>query len=598
MLLTKIVPLGLAHFTEEHALLTCAAIKIEFDKANPAARSFEENLVWGEGNVAQTLSEGPKTCFEQSLYLWNPNNMNADSDREDDRDDRAFIYDPLPYKVILEFLVGVGRRAVQSRDHVSTLASASSQKASPDSDCIAQESEKKISTIRLLIDSFYNCVRTIVFCAEMSVRRLPSNQHSIEMGSVLVRCLVEAYLEPRAERYNNGPYLPLYREEELSKKTLIEFNRYSDMINKVAEFTRTEGISLDLDFNDCVKCFITDLVVPIDVRDAIRSLFAKDFVDINKSLFGFGDAVVWLRLQIDPLDPLLFLHHMNYPSYYDDAKPYMLDENLIKLSPCDNFLAARYDYTLLLLQQALNQRWTPERHNSFPTPFREATMNILLSSRRIGLPLEVALNVVEYLPRSWWPDPETKCWCQQCQIEYSVLLMRSKLAHEAGGNGWTWTQPLVEIRCSGCCVASWVSKEHRKRNNKAHRCGCGKPPFNKFGIEEERLVRDVTRATTHDDDDDDDDSATEVLCQSVEEVDTTPVVSVGVQEFHGEGDADSNGSWESDEDLDDDDDCSWCSLEYRDDGIVPHPKSATGLIFSFFHKRAYKHRSRMMMSRN
>ena len=550
-------------------MLTCAAIKIAFDKANTAARSIEESLVWGKGNIAQNLSRDPKTCLKQSLYLWNNTNEDGDSDSEDEK---AFISDPMPYTLMMEFLFGLGRRAVQSRDHISTQLRASSQKSSPDSDCTIQESEMKKNTIKLLLDSFYNCVRTIVFCAEMSVRRLPSNQRSMEMGGALVRCLVEAYLEPRVDALDDQEeYMPRWRREELNGKTLIDFNRYSDMINKVTEFTQTECISLELDFDGFVENFLTDLVVPIDVRDAIRSLFARDLVDIYTSLCGFGDAVVWLRLKIDPLDPLLFLHQRNYPSNYDDAEPYMLDENFIELSSSENYLAARYDFTLLLLQQAWNQRWTPERHNSFQKPFRKAAMNLLLSSHRIGMPLEIARSVVEYLPRSWWPDPETKCWCQQCLIESSIQLMRSKLACEVGSNGWSWTQPLVAIRCSGCSVASWVSNDHRKRDYQAHLCDCGKPPFNKCGFEEELLCRDLSRAIAHDE------PATEGLFQAVVgHIKSTD--SLGVQESHEEGDADDDGSWES--------------VEDGQDEVPREKKSATDIIFDFFNERYYKLRSR------
>ena len=81
MLLAKLVPLGVAHFTEDHALYTCAAVKMAFDTTNSGARSIEESLIRG-GSKAQLFSRDPKNCLKQSLYLWK--NTDEDDDSEDE----------------------------------------------------------------------------------------------------------------------------------------------------------------------------------------------------------------------------------------------------------------------------------------------------------------------------------------------------------------------------------------------------------------------------------------------------------------------------------------------------------------------------------
>ena len=565
------MPLGLAHFTEDHALFTCAAMKMAFDTANSAACSIEHSLVRGDGS-AQILSRDPKTTLKQSLYLWN---NTAEDEDSGDEDDDAFRTDPMPYTLMNEFLVGLGRRAVQSRDHIVTLTNCSMGE---------EVQEHKARAIRILLDSFYNCVRTIVFCAEMSVRRLPSNARSMDMGGTLVRCLVEAYLEPRADALDDQEeYMPRWRIEELKGKSLIDFTRYSDLVNIAANVVKIENESFESDYTISVNHFMTK-AAPDDVRDVIRSLFARDLVDIYTSLCGFGDVMVWLqwesRLPCDPLDPVLFVHQYNYTANYDDEEPYLFDEDSKPLCAADNRLCARYDFTLLLLQQAWNHHWTPQRHHTFQKPFREAAKSLFLSSHRIGMPLEIARKVIEYLPRTWWPDKEAKCWCQQCLVESSIQLMRSKLASEAESNGWTWKQPLVTVRCPDCPIASWVSHDHRKRDYRAHLCDCGKPPFKTFDFDDQLLCQDVGRATARED---------LILNTSV----ILCAANVLTQSSFTDSIPESSRSAGSENYVDinngnNDDDGSWESVEEGDDEVEQQEKSATDIIFKYFNERFYK----------
>jgi len=573
MLLAKLVPLGVAHFTEDHALYTCAAVKMAFDTTNSGARSIEESLIRG-GSKAQLFSRDPKNCLKQSLYLWK--NTDEDDDSEDE-DDGIFRTDPMPYTLMNEFLFGLGRRAVQSRDHISTLISTINDSTSQ----AVQGENNKETVASFIIDSFFNCLRTIVFCAEMSVRRLPSNQRSMEMGGVLVRCLVEAYLEPRVDALDDQEeYMPRWRTEELKGKTLIDFSRYSDIVINIGDSSpdnETPVTNIMCKANNFLKS-----KVPNDIRDAIRSLFARDLVDIYTSLCGFGDAVVWLRLPIHPLDPLIFSHRHNYVSNYDDSEPYLFDENSNELCASENKIAARYDFTLLLLQRSWNQHWTPERHGSFHKSYRDAAKNLLLASHRIGMPLEIARNVVEFLPRSWWPDKEATCWCQQCLVENSIQLMRWKLASEAETNIWTWKQPLVTIQCPECQISSWVSSEHRKRDYRAHLCDCGKPPFKKFDFEDELLCRDVSRATGREDLLLFTSEKTLLVAQEPNHSNTLASVDDNYQD---EDNADGGADY-------DDDDGSWESVEEGDGAVLDHERnSATEIIFSYFNERFYKLRS-------
>jgi hypothetical protein len=569
------VPLGLAHFTEEHALFTCAAMKMAFDTANSAACSIENSLIRGDGS-AQILSRDPKTTLKHSLYLWNNTDEDEDSD---DEDDDAFRTDPMPYTLMNEFLVGLGRRAVQSRDHIETLT------ASSTGDKVQEHKER---ALRILLDSFYNCVRTIVFCAEMSVRRLPSNSRSMDMGGTLVRCLVEAYLEPRADSLDcQEDYMPRWRIEELKGKSLIDFTRYSDLVNLAANVVKVKNESSESDYNKSLNHFLTK-EAPDDVRDVIRSLFARDLVDIYTSLCGFGDVMVWLkwesRLPCDPLDPVLFVHQYNYTANYEDEEPYVFDEDSKPLCAADNRLSARYDFTLLLLQQAWNHHWTPQRHNTFQKPFRDAAKSLFLSSHRIGMPLEIAQKVIEYLPRTWWPDKDTKCWCNQCLVESSIQLMRSKLANEAEIKGWTWKQPLVTVRCPNCPTASWVSDDHKKRDYRAHLCDCGKPPFKFFDFDDKLLCQDVARATARDD---------LILKTSVtlfaSNGSAQPSLTDSVPENSRIGGGENDETKSGNVVDDDDDDGSWESIEESDDDDPDQEmKSATDIIFKYFNERFYK----------
>mmetsp|Transcript_23081 Transcript_23081/g.48045 ORF Transcript_23081/g.48045 Transcript_23081/m.48045 type:complete len:330 (+) Transcript_23081:366-1355(+) len=250
-------------------------------------------------------------------------------------------------------------------------------------------------------------------------------------------------------------------------------------------------------------------------------------------------------------------------------------------------LASRFDFTILMLQRAWQEAWTPQSHRSFSIQHKDAMKAIALCAWKCRMPNEIALRVNSFLPRSWWPDNDRKqCWCHDCQLMKLSTLLREKItAREAppfpqqdGGtqiskpsttsipstqaqipatmHNISLMRPLSSAQPKNsasadlfeceCGVVYFCSKEHRKYLiQDGHKRMCGTPPFRPHGIDEELLCREVF-ATSQDE-----------LC------------------FGG---SDDDSCWESIDSTEDE----------ENEQVTPAKKTKTELIFRFFDRHSYK----------
>lgn len=127
-------------------------------------------------------------------------------------------------------------------------------------------------------------------------------------------------------------------------------------------------------------------------------------------------------------------------------------------------------------------------HHTFPRAFCFGIKELLLCTRRLGLPNEVGLRMLPYVDRRWWQD-QPQCWSYTCQLDKITKdVVRRRQNEVAVPNGIV--KPL--LACSGCRTAVYCSKKCLKDDLKAgHRRLCCLPPFKRSRDEETALFRDV-----------------------------------------------------------------------------------------------------------
>lgn len=168
--------------------------------------------------------------------------------------------------------------------------------------------------LRAYLDSYWNCIRSLVAMGEATVELLPSEADCFEaIASEIVKNLAYAFL-PEAN-------VPDYRVQEESIEylkpdahpSLITPGRYSDCVanatdrwKRIAQLRRRVQVG----GRDALACAL-DVVRPDDVREVIRSLFIRDMVNIRQAGLGYGDFLLWCGYEVHPLDPVLFWYVEN-----------------------------------------------------------------------------------------------------------------------------------------------------------------------------------------------------------------------------------------------------------------------------------------------
>jgi hypothetical protein len=104
---------------------------------------------------------------------------------------------------------------------------------------------------------------------------------------------------------------------------------------------------------------------------------------------------------------------------------------------------------------------------------------------RHKIPHEVSFHIVQFLPRSFWPDERSRCWCDDCSVDNSVDLMMWKL----GGMVVDQYPKLYVTKFCDCKVAMYKNNDHRKKDAGQHRKWCNTLPLRIPGPKEDLFCR-------------------------------------------------------------------------------------------------------------
>jgi len=438
--------------------------------------------------------------------------------------------------------------------------------------------------LRKSAQSYHNCIRALVAIGEYTIRRLPPNTRTAELGGTIVRAIVLGSIDGDPSKSGNTDYVGdgIIGYED---KNLICPTRLADAVLNADEILRrpTESFPESASIETIAKAILGG-VLPQDAQDVVRGMFIRDLVDVRVAGFGYIDFLVWCGLPIIPMDPLLYDHAIHYPSV-DEDRPWVSDEEGKDLSGYE--IASRIDFSILMLQRAWNAPWTPKSHKTFSTHHKAAMKALAIIAWKFGMPNEISLRVNAFLPRSWWPDDRKQCWCHDCQLlDLSTSLRDKVTAREASSSqspslpqdvpqqlpatmhNTSLMRSLPTPKVSGsthltqCQCNSHVfycSKEHRKfLMQDGHKRVCGMPPFRAHGIEEELLIREVFGKP-----------------------------DAGAENNDHEMDEESNRDAEV---CGSDDESCWESVgsdEEDDEYAAPIQRTRTEIIFKFFNSRSY-----------
>lgn len=200
---------------------------------------------------------------------------------------------------------------------------------------------------------------------------------------------------------------------------------------------------------------------------------------------------------------------------------------------------------------------------SFSREFRRATMAVQLCARRVSLPPEVSLRVLEFLHRDWWPDERRQCWCYKCQEDSVQRYFGASPSQRSSRRACTL--PGEVVRCPHCRIATYCSEECRAADWKHdHRKYCNVPPCKLPGAEEERLIARLSGQPL----------------AAANEPDAT-VVMAAVEE--------SIPSLDTEELVEDDHDEEWEDIESEADeeAAGAEESSRTQVIYEYFRDRSY-----------
>lgn len=272
---------------------------------------------------------------------------------------------------------------------------------------------------------------------------------------------------------------------------------------------------------------------------------------------------------------------------------------------------ARYDFSLLSLSRAWSSPWTPQNHMSFQPEMRIAIKTVVMSTHRLGMPLETAFKISSFLNRGWWGDSRRECWNDDCKVNdiTKAINQYSDAIEKNDNNGPSRPIQFADFLsqassrttawkvCSVCNVPKYCSKTCKIESYKAsHKRCCNKPPCCKGvpTLPEIQLYRDVFACSG------DQRLRTLHLPQFIKRLEektesqlkanqtdvkmltysTNDVVDSNVDENDPD---EETGSWESMDSDDDDDDGG-----DDDDCNNENGTKATMLIHNFFKKYSYE----------
>ena len=469
--LSTLIAYGIENMTEHHASIICAFFMREL------------GIDHVDSSATESGSDSRHKAYlkhQQNLLF---NNDGHERSEDDDPSTRTHVH------LLSAILNGIRLHAVSDRMRLNELMNDAGDKTESISTSMTQT-------------SFNACVNILVDIGERILLQLSSSWGNRQLAGLLVRGLLEAFMERPIENTDSLAYYLYHNANDSKLRSVIDPLRYANAVKNAATHPLVDS-----------HCNITSASAKIigfkpsrDVQDIVKGLFRRDLVDLNVSGCGYGDFLCWCHLPIQP-EPLIFDYISNFPQEDDDQEPpqqygWVQDDDGMELDY--PHLAASYDFSLLMLVREWHKPWTPQSHLSFSIPYRKAISSLALCAHRFGVPSSIVEIVNSFLPRLWWYDERIRCWCYDCQLNQLAQLYREKISFRT--SNWDGNSPLLQSEltsqtrtgktlttCAGCKVAWVCCKDHLKSlYQEGHKRQCGLPPFKPpFSKEDNLLVREI-----------------------------------------------------------------------------------------------------------
>lgn len=124
-----------------------------------------------------------------------------------------------------------------------------------------------------------------------------------------------------------------------------------------------------------------------------------------------------------------------------------------------------HNFSLLSLEVSWRRKWSPATHSSFQLSYRRAAKSVALCIQCLSLPSEITQCVIEFLPRTWWPDERLPCMNEECE-KAKVLTRIEMSVHGVGSSEELQLSTIHCPHCSACYCSKgcWKSdKQHLVR---------------------------------------------------------------------------------------------------------------------------------------
>eukprot|EP00957_Ditylum_brightwellii_P209646 15362614-Ditylum_brightwellii.AAC.1 len=213
--LSILVSCGIPYMTSHHASLLSSFVLMEWNDAseddvvpdgmlqefleNDTTTSTDSNNRGSGGNVESKQ----KALLKQNIFyhsktdaLANRGNHHSGSISDDNIDAVVYKGEPYRMKLLEHIIIGLGKHAMMDRYAIQKLSSSSAttkENMMKEDNAIANDAEDAVMTTaaaEATIDSYYNCLRTLVDIGEQMVTRLPSNVCTEKLGGKVVKAIL------------------------------------------------------------------------------------------------------------------------------------------------------------------------------------------------------------------------------------------------------------------------------------------------------------------------------------------------------------------------------------------------------------------------
>lgn len=272
--ITTLLCHGISYVTRRHANVLCAVVIRELDCP------FEDANDTDEGKCNN--KERYKKYLKQNIYFQNniatpirPTEATERNMASENEGQRIHI------DLILAILNALRQHATLDRKRLGELLDSNVKHNKDDGD-VSERIAKTLS-------SFNICVDAIVDIGERILIRLPPNRQSSMVGGMIVRGLVEAYVESDELPFREDFSLYFAHSFNSPLRSVADPLRYADAISNSAN-NPLLGPNNTKRHHANASTVSEVIGLPTrDVQDVVRALFMRELVDLRVSGCGYGE---------------------------------------------------------------------------------------------------------------------------------------------------------------------------------------------------------------------------------------------------------------------------------------------------------------------